>query len=89
MSENATFYRSGMTYKEMCKSYDVDVAKYNYMISPNKFCTEVFQSSFGINRERLIETGYPRNDFITNATPKEIIDIKNKFNNININEGSR
>lgn len=80
VSENATFYRSGMSYKEMCKSYDVDVERYNYMISPNKFCTEVFQSSFGINRERLIETGYPRNDFITNATKEEVIELKKKFN---------
>ena len=80
VSENTTFYRSGMSYEEMCKSYDVDVERYNYMISPNKFCTEVFQSSFGINRERLIETGYPRNDFITNATKEEVIELKKKFN---------
>ena len=79
VSENTTFYRSGLSYKEMCQSYDVDVERYNYMISPNKFCTEIFQSAFGINRERLIETGYPRNDFITNATSEEILEIKNKF----------
>ena len=79
VSEDTTFYRSGLNYEEMCKTYDVDVEKYNYMISPNKFCTEVFQSSFGINKERLIETGYPRNDFITNATKEDIINIKNKY----------
>ncbi len=63
----------------MCQSYDIDVARYNYMISPNKFCTEVFQTSFGINRERLIETGYPRNDFITNATADDVKSLKDKF----------
>lgn len=78
--EGTTFYRSGMSYDEMTNTYDVDVARYNYMISPNKFCTEVFQSAFQINRERLIETGYPRNDFITNATNEEIINIKNRLN---------
>lgn len=77
--DDATFYRSGVSFDKMCESYDVDVARYNYMISPNKFCTEVFQTSFQINRERLIETGYPRNDFITNATKDEIIALKNKF----------
>ena len=77
--EDATFYRSGVTFEQMCHSYDLDVERYNYMISPNKFCTEVFQTSFGINRERLIETGYPRNDFITNATPEDVVALKKKF----------
>lgn len=78
--EDTTFYRSGVSFESMCNSYDIDVERYNYMISPNKFCTEVFQSAFGINRERLIETGYPRNDFITNATSEEVIELKKKFN---------
>ena len=77
--EGVTFYRSGMSFEEMVKSYDIDVARYNYMISPNKFCTEVFQSAFGINRERLIETGYPRNDFISNATKAQCEEIKKKY----------
>jgi len=78
--EGTTFYRSGMTYQQMVESYDIDVERYNYMISPNRFCTEVFQTSFQINRERLIETGYPRNDFITNASSKDIFNIKRKYN---------
>jgi len=77
--EDATFYRSGVSFDKMCKSYDIDVERYNYMISPNKFCTEVFQTSFQINRERLIETGYPRNDFITNATAEDVCLLKKKF----------
>ena len=77
--KDATFYRSGMTYKQMCATYDIDVARYNYMISPNKFCTEVFQTAFGIDRQRLIETGYPRNDFITNANEEDIKKLKQKF----------
>lgn len=78
--DNATFYRSGMSFEQMTETYDIDVKRYNYMISPNAFCTEVFQTSFRINRERLIETGYPRNDFITNATNEDILEIKKKFN---------
>ena len=79
VDQNTTFYRSKMSYDEMVASYDVDVKKYDYMISPNHFCTEVFQSAFAINRERLIETGYPRNDFITNATQDDMRNIKNKL----------
>lgn len=79
VSENTTFYRSGVSYEKMVESYDKDVARYNYMISPNQFCTEVFQTSFRINKERLIETGYPRNDFITNASKEDIKKIKEKY----------
>lgn len=79
VSQTTTFYRSGMSYEEMCKSYDKDVERYNYMISPNAFSTEIFQSAFRIDSKRLIETGYPRNDFITNATEKEILDLKKKY----------
>lgn len=78
--EGTTFYRSGMSAEEMHGTYDDDVAKYNYMISPNRFCTEVFQSAFQIEKERLIETGYPRNDFIVNATEKDILEIKKRLN---------
>lgn len=78
--EDATFYRSGVSFEQMTRSYDIDVERYNYMISPNAFCTEVFQTSFRINRKRLIETGYPRNDFITNATEDDIRNLKLKYN---------
>lgn len=74
--DGTTFYRSGMTEEEMHNTYDDDVAKYTYMISPNRFCTDVFQSAFQIERERLIETGYPRNDFICTATEKDAEEIR-------------
>ena len=78
--EGTTFYRSGMNETEMHKTYDDDVSKYTYMISPNKFCTEVFQSAFQIDRERLIETGYPRNDVLVRSRDDEqvIRDLKIK-----------
>lgn len=79
VSEDTTFYRSGVSYEQMCHSYDIDVARYNYMISPNAFCTKVFQTSFQIDRARLIETGYPRNDFISNASESDCIAIKKKY----------
>ena len=63
----------------MHETYAQDVKKYNYMISPSAFTTEVFQSAFRVNRERLIETGYPRNDFLTNYTKEDVLKIKNKY----------
>ena len=77
--EGTTFYRSGMNEEMMHETYAQDVKKYNYMISPSAFTTEVFQSAFRINRERLIETGYPRNDFLTNYTEEDVLNIKKKL----------
>lgn len=79
VAEDTTFYRSGVSYEAMVGSYDIDVERYNYMISPNRFCTKVFQTSFGIDRKRLIETGYPRNDFLTNHTNEDVIRVKKKY----------
>ena len=80
VDEDTTFSRTGMTYEQMCQSYDVDVARYDYMISPNRFCSEVFPSAFGVSKEKLIETGYPRNDFITNASKEDVLKIKERLN---------
>ena len=69
--EGTTFYRSEMSVEEMRSTYDNDVSKYNYMISP---------SAFAIERERLIETGYPRNDILSNYNSDDIKKIKDKLN---------
>ena len=68
-----------MSVEEMRATYDNDVSKYNYMISPSSFTTEVFQTSFRINKERLIETGYPRNDILSNYTKEDVETIKNRM----------
>lgn len=78
--EGTTFYRSEMSVEEMRSTYDNDVSKYTYMISPSSFTTEVFQSAFAINKERLIETGYPRNDILSNYHQEEIQKIKADLN---------
>ena len=79
MPDDTTFYRSGMNFEEMANTYDNDVSKYNYMISPSHFTTEVFQTAFQINKERLIETGYPRNDILSNYTKEDIVRIKQQM----------
>ncbi len=79
LPEGTTFYKSEMSYEEMLYTYDVDVQRYDYMISPNRFCTNVFQSAFRIDKDLLIETGYPRNDIITNATEQSVKLLKEKY----------
>lgn len=72
VDENTTFYRSGQSYAQMTQSYDRDSARYTYMISPNAFCTEVFPHAFGVDKEKLREIGYPRNDILSNFTEEQV-----------------
>jgi CDP-glycerol glycerophosphotransferase len=42
---------------------------WDYLISPNGFCSEIFPRAFGF-RGRLLETGYPRNDRLQKPNPE-------------------
>ena len=70
--------------KAISKSYIGDAKKYNYFISPSRFCTEKFTTSFGLDQlhkeDILIETGYPRNDFLYTYTQEDVKQIKEKLN---------
>ena len=65
------------------KMYLNDAKNYDYFVSPSAFCTEVFASAFGLNilnkKNILIETGYPRNDFLYRYTADDIKTIKNEL----------
>ncbi len=60
-----------------------DGERYDYFISPSAFCTKVFASAFGLSllhkEDCLIETGYPRNDFLFRYTQKDVQDIKTEL----------
>jgi CDP-glycerol glycerophosphotransferase len=43
-----------------------DVAKWDVLVSPNRFSTEVFRRAFRYEG-RIIETGYPRNDVLSSS----------------------
>lgn len=79
IAEETSFYRSKISQKKMQKSYDYDVKRYTYMISPNAFCTGVFPSAFLIDPAKLIETGYPRNDILINYTSEDVSRIRQKY----------
>lgn len=78
--ENRTFYRTEISGERMLHSYDVDVERYNYLISANEFSTEKFQTAFKIEKNRIIQTGYPRNDYLVNHSEKDVLTIKEKYN---------
>lgn len=77
--EGTTFYRSKMSFEQMKETYDNDVQKYNYMISSNPFSSTVFQSAFRINKERLLESGYPRMDTLIHTKQEQILQRKKEL----------
>lgn len=78
--DEITFYRTGMSRDEMTRSYDVDVAKYDYMISPNSFTTDKYVSAFKVDQRKIREYGYPRNDYLVNLNEDTISQLKEKYN---------
>jgi CDP-glycerol glycerophosphotransferase len=59
---------------QLSKSYldtmDREAKAWDYLISPNAFCTEIFPSCFGYEGE-ILQTGYPRNDKLSTTTGLE------------------
>ena len=62
---------------------DEDVLRFDYFISPSRFASKAFTSAFnfkGLGKEDiLIETGYPRNDYLYNYTKKDYEALKKKY----------
>lgn len=71
------------TIKEIRKRNDRDASKFDYFISPSKYCTEKFISAFNLKKlgkkDIIIEEGYPRNDSLFNRSKKDIDLLKEKM----------
>lgn len=61
----------------------IDTARYDYMISPSRFASEKFTTAFDLvelgKEDILIETGYPRNDFLYTYTDKDVTRVKKQL----------
>lgn len=70
----------GTTTEKYKKNFIYEANKWDYLISPNAYSTEIFRRAFAYNN-RIIETGYPRNDILfTHNNEQDIASIKNKLN---------
>ena len=57
-----------------------EASNWDYLVSPNAYSTEIFKRAFQFDKE-MIESGYPRNDFLHNCNDEETInELKRKFN---------
>ncbi len=61
--------------------------EWNYLISANRFSTDVFERAFVYNRDKILEYGYPRNDILYAENRDEIaVEVKKE---LGIPEGKR
>lgn len=62
------------------KKYDTDAQKFKYILSPSRFASEKFTSAWNLKdsgmEDKVMEVGYPRNDFLLNYKPDDIRKIK-------------
>ncbi|MGW6109080.1 CDP-glycerol glycerophosphotransferase family protein, partial [Bacillus subtilis] len=62
------------------QNFTKEASKWDYLISPNRYSTEIFARAFQFNKT-MIESGYPRNDFLyTDNRPETMKAIKKKMN---------
>ncbi|MBM7029309.1 MULTISPECIES: CDP-glycerol glycerophosphotransferase family protein [Bacillus] len=62
------------------RNFTTEASKWDYLISPNAYSTEIFARAFQFNKT-MIESGYPRNDFLqTDNSPSVIKALKEKMN---------
>lgn len=54
------------------KNFTTEANRWNYLISPNAYSTEIFKRAFQYTG-KMIESGYPRNDILINSNNKDAI----------------
>ncbi|TWD92403.1 CDP-glycerol glycerophosphotransferase (TagB/SpsB family) [Neobacillus bataviensis] len=63
----------GTTTEVYKNSFFKEARNWDYLISPNPYSTTIFERAFKYERKKILETGYPRNDFLINYNTKEYI----------------
>ncbi|MGQ5205597.1 teichoic acid poly(glycerol phosphate) polymerase [Bacillus subtilis] len=70
----------GTNTKKYKRNFIKEASNWDYLISPNGYSTEIFTRAFQFNKT-MIESGYPRNDFLHNDNNEETISlIKSRLN---------
>ncbi|MDD6043083.1 MAG: CDP-glycerol glycerophosphotransferase family protein [Eubacteriaceae bacterium] len=69
--------------KEIREKYRTDTQRFSYLVSSCRFVTEKFSTAWHLkelkNESALIETGYPRNDFLSTYQDIDIVRIREKL----------
>ncbi|PRR91318.1 CDP-glycerol glycerophosphotransferase family protein [Bacillus atrophaeus] len=69
----------GTNTKKYKRNFIKEASNWDYLISPNAYSSEIFARAFQFDKT-MIESGYPRNDFLHNDNNEETISaIKNRL----------
>lgn len=66
--DNPAFEQSSALVKRGVKA---QVQQWDYLLSANSYTTKHYQSAFGIEKEKILEIGNPRNDILTAPNAEE------------------
>ncbi|OIK11445.1 CDP-glycerol--glycerophosphate glycerophosphotransferase [Bacillus sp. MUM 13] len=59
-------YMPGTDTESYKQNFHQESSKWDYLISPNPYSSEIFSRAFAVDPGKVIETGYPRNDVLYN-----------------------
>ena len=64
----------GTTTSKYKRNFNRETSRWDYLISPNRYSSEIFRSAFWMDEPRILEIGYPRNDVLVNrANDKSLL----------------
>ena len=79
-SDMKEVHMPGTTTESYKENFHAESSKWDYLISPNAYSSEIFARAFNVDRSKILETGYPRNDLLYNGTNRDTIDsLKQKI----------
>ncbi|PWF99901.1 CDP-glycerol glycerophosphotransferase family protein [Levilactobacillus bambusae] len=68
----------GTTTKKYHANFVKEANRWDALVSPNDYSTQIFRSAFGFNNQ-ILKVGYPRNDELINSTPDDITALKQQL----------
>lgn len=48
------------------RNFHKEASRWDHLVSPNRYSTEIFRTAFWMPPEKVLEIGYPRNDILVN-----------------------
>jgi CDP-glycerol glycerophosphotransferase len=54
----------GTTTKRYKETFYQEAANWDFLVSPNSYSTNIFERAFKYPKRKILETGYPRNDYL-------------------------
>ncbi len=78
----------GTTTANYKKNFYAETSRWDYLVSPNRYSSNIFKTAFWMDEKRTWEIGYPRNDVLVNrSNDQEYINQIKK--DLNLPEGKK